>query len=319
MKASDAEIREVLEPALGSIRQLDRRPYGYASSYPLEAIDVVCGDNSVVPVLFKDLSAQALSPAGKVAKPAFLLDARREIDVYRKLLARRNLGTANCYAAINDSAVGRHWLFLERLDARELYQDGEFDHWLGAARWLSRLHAGGPADNCHLIQYDAKYFRRWPELADFELPGYEELIRRMADIPSTVIHGEFYASNVLIQDTTNGVRVCPVDWETTGNGAGLIDLAALTSGRWSDAERAAMVGEYHTALAAEGGLPPPLEKLFMQLDWFRLHLAVRWRHRPFGWKPPAHQEFDWAAEAQELAAKLGLGKIKWRHTALRAH
>jgi hypothetical protein len=305
--ATDAEIRSALEPALGPIERLDRRPYVYASSYPLEAIDAVRGDGSVVPLLFKDLSPPALSPAGRAAKPAFLLDPRREIAVYRDFLARRGRGTARCYAVVSDPTKDRYWLFLERVTGREMYQVGEFDHWLAAARWLARLHASGAVEGCHLIRHDEEYYRRWPRLAGLDLPGYDAVIRRLAELPATLIHGEFYASNVLVQETPSGVRICPVDWETAGVGPGLIDLAALTTGRWSNAERAAMIAAYRAALAAEGQRPPPLEELLVQLDWCRLHLALRWLYRPAGWRPPAHQAFDWRGEVEQVAAKLRLG------------
>jgi phosphotransferase family enzyme len=312
MIATDAEIRELLQPALGLIRQIERRPYVYASSYPLEAIDVTGIDGAVVPVLFKNLSSQALSPAGRVAKPRFLVDPRREVRVYRELLPCRNLGTANCYAVVSEHEDGRHWLFLERLTAREMFQVGEFEYWLAAARWLSRLHAGGPGDDSCLISQDAEYYRCWPDLVGVDLPRYDEIIRRMSDISPTLVHGEFYASNVLVQETPHGARVCPVDWETAANGAGLIDLAALTTGSWSEDERRAILGEYRNGLIAGGGRPPSIETMTVQLAWFRLHLALRWLYRPNGWMPPAHQAFDWAAEAQQLAWQLGLGTIKWK-------
>ena len=34
----------------------------------------------------------------------------------------------------------------------------------------------------------------------------------------TFIHGEFYASNVLVNITGGKLRVCPVDWELAGWG-----------------------------------------------------------------------------------------------------
>ena len=58
--------------------------------------------------------------------------------------------------------------------------------------------------------------------------------------PRTFLHGEFYPSNVLIEDAVEGPRVRPVDWEMAGLGPGLADLAALISGRWEEAEREAL-------------------------------------------------------------------------------
>src|SRR5207248_1003471 len=148
------------------------------------------------------------------------------------------------------------------------------------------------AQEAHLLSHDAAFYRLWPRRAkDFlaRQPGpgpqawgrferlcarYDEVVGRLAALPATVIHGEFYASNVLVQPTAGGPRVCPVDWEMTAVGPGLIDVAALTAGKWTEAQRAALVGAYHAALAAEGGRPPLLERLLADLDWCRLHLSV---------------------------------------------
>lgn len=307
MSPTDRDILAVLEPALGPTERLDRRPHVYASSYPLEAIDAYLGDGSIVPLIFKNLSLTALTAAGRAAKPEFLNDPRREIAVYRKLLPQRRLGTAACYAAVSEA--NRHWLFLERVNGREMYQIGELAGWLAAARWLARLHAGGPADGCHLIRHDEDYYRLWPGLAGLNIPGYHSVVQRLAALPATAIHGEFYASNVLAQDMPDRIRICPVDWETAGEGPGLIDLAALVTGSWTDQQRAAMTAAYRSALVSEGARPPPLEEMLELLDCCRLHLAVRWLRRATGWRPPVHQAFDWHGEVRQLTTKLGLGKV----------
>ena len=68
--------------------------------------------------------------------------------------------------------------------------------------------------------------------------GYAPVVARLAAMPRTVIHGEFYPCNILIRGTGPRARVCPVDWELAAVGPGLIDLAALMTG-WDDrAQRA---------------------------------------------------------------------------------
>jgi hypothetical protein len=47
---------------------------------------------------------------------------------------------------------------------------------------------------------------------------------------------------------TSALRIRPVDWEMAGIGAGLLDLAALTSGSWSETERTTIVEAYRRAL-----------------------------------------------------------------------
>ncbi|MFO0809914.1 MAG: phosphotransferase [Gemmataceae bacterium] len=300
MTPSDAEIVAALEPALGRVERLERRPYEYASSYALEAIDVAAR-GVTVPLVFKNVGSAALSPAGRAAKAGDPTDPGREIAAYRHLLGPRGLGTARCYAAVDDAAIGHHWLFLERVAGRELYQVGEFALWQAAARWLGRLHAGGPAEGCRAIRHDAAYYYRWPGRTVLSERAFAVLVEWLTSLPTTAIHGEFYASNVLVQDTPAGVRICPVDWETLGHGPGLIDLAALTAGRWTDAQRTAIAEAYLGTTQSSD-----LETLLVQLDWCRLHLALRWLDGPANWQAPPQQAFDWHNEVRRLAAKLGL-------------
>src|SRR3954468_25031699 len=63
-----------------------REPHPYRTSYPVEAVDVDLDDGSAVPLVLKDLSRDALTETARRAKPAFLHDPLREIEVYRAVL-----------------------------------------------------------------------------------------------------------------------------------------------------------------------------------------------------------------------------------------
>jgi RIO-like serine/threonine protein kinase len=52
--------------------------------------------------------------------------------------------------------------------------------------------------------------RRVQRVAD----KYDLVVSRLAAMDPTVIHGEFYASNVLVGDE----RVCPIDWRWPPSG-----------------------------------------------------------------------------------------------------
>src|SRR5262249_8689208 len=120
---------------------------------------------------------------------------------------------------------------------------------------------------------------------------HDELVGELLALPQTVVHGDFNAANVLLcANAGPGAgpgRVAPVDWELAGAGPGLVDLAMLTSGRWTPTERERMVAAY----AGAAGVPPFTERQFALA---RLHVALRWLGwAPPGWAAPPAQRHDW--------------------------
>jgi len=123
------------------------------------------------------------------------------------------------------------------------------------------------------------------------------VVEALLALPKTVIHGEFYASNVLVDADSAQARVAPVDWELAATGPGPTDLAALVSGDWAAEDRAAIASAYRSAAGAS------LEGL----DFARLQLAIQWLGwAPAAWIPPKGQRHDWLAEAVALSDSLGL-------------
>ena len=134
--ATTGELADALKLALAQhfgeerrIARLQRRPSLYRSSFLLEELDVLLEDGTNLPMVFKDLSRQALLPEAREAKPAFLHDPQREIDAYHGILAEQRLGTATCYGAVVDRPAERYWLFLERVNGCLLWQQGESGVW----------------------------------------------------------------------------------------------------------------------------------------------------------------------------------------------
>jgi aminoglycoside phosphotransferase (APT) family kinase protein len=303
------------------VAAIRRAPSAYGSSFALEEMRVEFVDGTSQEVMFKDLSLDGLSAEARAAKPAFLYHPGREIAVYSEVLADARLGTPDCYGAVADPDAGRYWLFLERVSGRELYQVGEPDVWRDAARWLARFHrrfaprAAALARTVPLVTYDAEFYHRWAaragafrRTADHLVrltAGYDRVVEQLLALPVTLIHGEFYASNVIVQDAADGRRVCPVDWETAAFGPGLVDLAALTAGRWTDSERIELAMAYHAAYPPADGWPPEPDEFLAALDVCRLHLAVQWLGWARDWSPPPDHAHDWLAEAVALADKLG--------------
>jgi Ser/Thr protein kinase RdoA (MazF antagonist) len=319
---SSALESALADAGVGRPRELCRRPFEYRTSFPLEELDLTLQDGTELRLIFKDLAWSALDDEARLAKPDFLYEPRREPAVYASVLAPRGLGP-RYYGSVIDPDADRHWLFIERVDGRELYQVGDLELWRAVATWLGGMHSDladdleAHAERGSLIEYDEPYYRRWIKRAgEFAtMPGqpasrseavawiadrYDSVIEGLLDLPKTVIHGELYASNVLIAGDASALRVCPVDWELAAHGPGLVDLAALVSGGWAEQDREAIVAAYREAAGVAAFAPE-------QLALARLHLAVQWLGwAPPSWTPPEGQRHDWLAEALALAEGLDL-------------
>ncbi|MGH7542611.1 MAG: phosphotransferase [Gemmatimonadota bacterium] len=304
----------------GGVTILDRRPFPYRSTFPLEELTVRMSDGTERSLVFKDLSRRGPTDPVWQVKAPFLHDPRREIEVYRDVLGPAGLTAPECVGVVIEPNRGRYWLFLEKVEGELLWQIGDLDVWRAAARWLAHMHARF-ADRTRalpvrLLVHDREYhrrwidrasrFARWPEASNGDCRDFGWLAERCQQVvdwlieqPTTFLHGEFYPSNIVIENTDDGVRVRPVDWEMAAVGPGLLDLAALASGAWGESEREALASSYREALPS--GLRPPLETLREGLDRCRLLLAVQWLGWSADWTPPEEHAHDWIATAIELA------------------
>ena len=327
-QAPGADLHEALEAAMADrfgaarrIARIARRPSAYGSSHRLEELDVDLADGTRLPLILKDLGREGqLADASRV-RPDFVHDPLREIEVYGAMLDAAGLGTAAFYGSSVDAERGRYWLFVERIVGAPLVEVGDFAVWRAAARWLARLHARTP-EGCaavrgakHLLRYDGDYCRRWllraltflrdaapePARRRFEwLAGrYDGVVDRLRALPASLLHGEFYAANVLVAPAAGGVRVCPVDWEMAAVGPGLLDLAALTSGKWTAGERRELADAYRGACGADGASD---RAALVPAAWecCRLQAVVQWLGWARSWSPPRGQAHDWLGDALGL-------------------
>lgn len=328
---SDAELRQGLEAALAAMGheltgRIERRPSPYRTSFPIEELTVELAGRGRMRLGCKRLDREELSAQAQLAKPRCLWDPEREPAVYHSLLPQAPPGAPELFGTVSES--GRHWLFVEWVDGRELFQVGERELWERAARWLGSFHAAlAPEAESHreqgrLLCHNAGFYRGWIERAErFATERgdgsaaaiaslrerHSEVVEALLEQPRTVLHGEFYASNVLIapdlgqssREAKTDARVAPVDWELAAIGPGLTDLAALVSG-WPAAGREAITAAY----ASEPGVPTFSPR---DLDLARLQVAIQWLGwAPPKWRPPEEQRHDWLAEALELAERSGL-------------
>lgn len=323
------ELQRVLERLLAdyfrrprAIAKIVRRASPYASTFSIEEIDVTFEDGSELPLVLKDSNRRAVVGRGQNAQPDFLHDPMREIEVYRQVLPHAPHGTPIHYGHIINPAGSM--IFLERIDGVELRDAATFSMWELAAQWIARFHRSFVtidlttlAQCSKLLVYDESFYWRWLERAQRFAPnrpmrrvldriarGYGRVVSRLTGLPPTVIHGEFYPSNILVRHTDNEVHVGPVDWEMAALGPGFIDLAALATG-WNTRAQRALMRAYREAtsdgLTHGSRIPSSFLKDF---DSCRLHLALRMIGWSATWTPPPHHARDWLTEADVLADRL---------------
>lgn len=328
-----AELERALEARLRPDRRIvtiDRRPSQFRTSFPIEELDVSLSDGATWRIVFKDLGRETLSDAAQKAKPGFLFDPAREIETYRHRLSNAALGTPDYYGSALDRERGRYWLFVENVRGAALWQIGDFALWREAARWLATLHGrfsqrlDAALPEASLLRYDEDLYRVWIQRAqkfaaekprrdplrvgvEWLAARYDRVVERLASLPSTFIHGEFYPSNIIVREGLREDCICPLDWELAAIGPGLIDLAALTSGKLPEGEKIAMAAAYWAATASSRSTATGDEdERESILDCCRLHLAVQWLGWAPDWRPPRKQRQDWLGEALRLAERLEL-------------
>jgi aminoglycoside phosphotransferase (APT) family kinase protein len=283
-------------------------------------------------LVLKDLSPSSLLEEARGVRPTFLYHPLREIEMYRKVLKPERFGTPVWYGSVARKNEELYWLFLERVEGPLLWQVGRFEQWKKAARWLAGFHShfwthkGKPQGLPQvLLRHDAAHCLRWISRAErFVSRGqnssanglasqfkrvakrYSRVVDYLLALPQTLIHGEFYPSNVIVRRQNSASPVCPIDWEVAALGPGLIDLAALASGTWEKDAREALVSAYREELGVLTCHLPSMAELLESVDYCQLYLSVQWLGWAADWSPPRNHEQDWLRESIRLSQRLGL-------------
>ena len=235
---------------------------------------------------------------GLFAKHSPNLDLALERALYQDILPHLPISVPRLHGYERDG--DGTWMFIEDVGDQAPVA-GDPEHRALAARWLARLHGSGGTIGAASRLPDAgpnRYLAHLrsgratirehltnPWLATDDRPvltGMIELMDRLesrwpaverqcADMPVTLVHGDFRSKNVRIRMTDDGPALYALDWEMVGWGvpaadlAGAIDPAPIVSidarayaaapGAWprADAEtirRAAVLGRVFQALAA---------------------------------------------------------------------
>jgi aminoglycoside phosphotransferase (APT) family kinase protein len=283
-------------------------PSPYASSHLI--VDVAVSTRKTVShFVLKDTGN--VSHAAEASRPQMAKARDREARVYATAL-RGIDGPPRYFGALRRADC--HWLLLERVRGRELTKVGDRRIWRLAARWLGRLHGLDTGFSEDGMSRGEAYFqsaltRALPAIDSAE-PGlrlhrvvgaWDHVLELLLASPACLLHGDAFPANVVLgaQD-----RVCFVDWELAGTGPRLLDLAALTSGSWTEPEREGMLHAYSVGL--KDSRATSHAGLGRNLLACRIVLAVEMIGAMRDWEPPSHQYWDWPQELARLANELAL-------------
>jgi hypothetical protein len=290
---------------------LDRQPNTYASTFPSEIVRCQLGNGREVHLLCKYGADHSTSLSGRTGHKG---GVPYEAAAYRHVLRTSRATTPKFYGAYKDVETGDTWLILEYLDdSVRLRKMRESSAAMGlAARWIGRFHNTteeylSDASMRFLSRYDAEYYLGWARRTSLlarhlrqrfrwltTLCGrFEDVVALLLTSPPTVIHGEYYSSNVLIRAGT----VYPVDWESAAVAAGEVDLATLTENWGVEIERQCEL-EYQRVRWPEGS-PADFER---RLCSARLYLHFRWlcdeNRDLFTGNGAGGERFDWSHKVE---------------------
>lgn len=306
-----AGLLDLLGLDAGAVVAGSRRASPYRSTHALEEVDLVLPDGRDLPLVLKACGLAAT----RGVRPRLVMDGHRELWAYERILPALDLDAPRFFGVLHPEGTGER-LVLERVAGAPLHLEGGLEAWRAAAGWLGRFHGrglavrGGAAASGRALAQDPALHGRWLSRALRRLPvaaGNREVealrvaarasIRCLAACPATLVHGEFYPSNVIASRTPEGWRVRVLDWESIGIGPAALDVVALVTGEWSAAELSTLIDAY-TAAAPEGLLGDAPEAALASA---RLVNALQWLGWSEAWTPPPHQRRDWWGEARTAA------------------
>ena len=219
-----------------------------------------------------------------------------EAKVYSEVLQPLRTSTPAFYGVYKEKQREGSWMMIEYLP-RGLPASWSRDPraMTLSARWIGKFHAANEKRVSStrlkfLRRYDAEYYLGWARRTnrlfshlEAKFPWlsslcdeFERLVPRLLKAPQTVIHGEYFGSNIIYQQETSR----PADWQSAAIAPGEIDLAALTHS-WPrnvvrDCER-----EYRRS-RWPAGVPATFEET---LEASRMYMNLRWLGDPVFMSP----------------------------------
>jgi hypothetical protein len=274
----------------GKLAIVSRHENTYSSTFPSEIITCRIGTGPAIRFFLKYAADRENEAYGHRSGVDY------ETRVYTRLLNRMDISIARSYGAFRTADGMNTCLVLDYLDTGDrVTKAGDPEAMVKTARWIGRFHAlcsdriDDPALS-FLGRYGHDYYSGWVSRTQQRIrgagmdPGWLRTVCRRMDTvievlctsPQTIIHGEYYPKNILLQDG----MIYPVDWESTAIGNGMVDLATLTEG-WTPEVRRELEREYLHARWPEGASP----EFAGSLAAARIYVQFRWLGDPLARLP----------------------------------
>lgn len=275
------------------VRSLRAEELAKSTSFPVHRLDVRLESGEVLPVIFKDLNPLRQLQNAKDIRRLELGRSRREIWMYRHVLPGLALGTPQLYGHRWEPGRGNLWLFIEDVGRHRLSYRLDLALYERAAAWAGRFHAAtsGIPGGDQLLRYDRAYFERQGRrleaclgrIAEADRPLVERVLarhgrlaQRVDGLPHGIIHGEFFAKNVLVRRDQAAGAIAVIDWETAATGPQYADLVSISAGRWTRGQRMAMRRAYFDAGPATTASAACWKRFNEEADIVALLQAVSW-------------------------------------------
>lgn len=273
-------LMAIIDPPPAAIRR--RRPSAYLSSFGTEVVRIELADGRRKS-LFCKYGPDYVDHKGHRRGVAY------EAQVYQDVLDGLDVHAPELAGAWLNAADRRTLLAVAYLPwAVPIHSSADLGILPRTAAELGRFHqsAAVTSQQPTLNRFDGVFYRRWakglPALAAWigDAPwlvdlcaGWPRLADSLASASRVVVHGELFTSNALVHRR----RIYFVDWESAAVGAGELDLAALTVGRWPPDAVAAAERAY---VRARFGYRPPRQfaetlaaaRVYVLLDFLSIWL-----------------------------------------------
>jgi hypothetical protein len=303
----DASIRQ--HPALAAWNRLQSTPA------EITALEIWRESPGHHPASVYRLELRDSGPASVFAKRCEAASCAVERTCYEEVVPHLMLSSP-AYFGSAEEPDGTCWLFLEDV-GRTKFSAQDPTHRALASRWIGRLHRfgaeieaarqlpeGGPPrylrhlrdartrvrgnfENPGLAAGDREVLTETLALLDRVEGRWDAIVRACAELPETIVHGDFRPKNVRIREEPSGPVLYALDWEMAGWGVPVVDLAP---GRGDEATLQIDPAIYADSLRGHGPRldRESIERLSLTGALLRRMAAIDWESMSLGFEDPIY-------------------------------